>query len=159
MRCDGYSDDEINRGIELSIITHGWYLLCVGPGAHAGGAHWAYTIGLDQSFGLPELVATDLVHPQGGRFLEWAATELSRGRSLDDLSVDGVAWRPVHDDHLMTGLVAGWEDYTRESPVMTRFVQLVPPFDAECPSCPSAMADLADPDEEFPGNRGVTLAS
>ncbi|MDH3707357.1 MAG: DUF4262 domain-containing protein, partial [Acidimicrobiia bacterium] len=125
----------------------------------ADGAHWAYTIGLEQSFGLPELVVTDLVHPKGGRFLDWAARELSSGRSLDDLGAHGVTWRPVHDDHLMTGLVAGWEDYFRASPVMSRFVQLVPPFDAGCRCCPSVMADLSDPAEEFPDNRGVTLAS
>jgi len=154
MICDGYSEEDVRRVIELNIITHGWHLLGVTPsGDEPDGPTWTYTIGMAESHALPELVVTDLHYEKAARFLNWVGAQLVGGRSITDLAEHGIGWAPVHDIHLGGELFCGWFDYYRTGPEDPTFVQLFPRFEIDCPSCPDFMADLSNRDELFPANR------
>jgi hypothetical protein len=45
--------DEVDRRVDADIARFGWHVALVPPAEHASG--WAFTIGLQQSFGHPEL--------------------------------------------------------------------------------------------------------
>lgn len=151
MICDGYDEEDVRRVIELNIVTHGWHVAGVVPGHDEPGNTWAYTIGLTESHGLPELVVTDVAWPHSGRLLNWAAGRLIDGGTLDDLEGERVSWVPVDDAYRDTDLLIGWYDYYRSGSQEGRFVQLLPAFDADCPCCPDRMADLSDSTDPFMG--------
>jgi len=154
--CDGYSYEEVHRGIELTILTNGWAVQGVapGPGEDPGGASWAYTIGLTENFGVPELVVTDVEYEAAGALLNWACRRLADGDSPDDLADDHVGWATVAQKHLEGELFDGWASYYDRSPGDAEFLQLIPPPEFYCEYCQSkGRADLSDPFEQFPLNR------
>ena len=105
LKCDGYSEEEIARGRELIIATHGWMVQGVVPDGHGqpnGG--FAYTVGVTESYGLPELVIMDMQHEGAHPILNWAVEFLRDGGSFDGLDAEGLRWSAVHDVHLDSGL-------------------------------------------------------
>lgn len=150
--CDGNSYEDLERVIELSILTHGWFVQSVAPGHDAppGGAHWSYTIGLTEGFSLPELVVTDIDSETGHEFMNFCGGLLTSGMSFDELNEMGIVSRPVHGAHLETELFYGWAEYYRRPGNAAEFVQLVPPALPYCICCFPLIADLSDPHEMFP---------
>lgn len=139
MKCDGYSDDQIARWLELTILTYGWAVQGVepedGPEATIAGG-WAYTIGVTQSFSLPELIITEFDFAEARDVLNWSAEFLRDGGSLDGLVDDQILWAPVHDDHLMTDLFNSYWNHYGVPPGPGQVIQLFPSSRAgECAEC------------------------
>ena len=57
LRCDGYSDEELDRQQDLAIRVNGYqYLHVYQPGSSTGDGTWTYTVGLSENFGQPEFI-------------------------------------------------------------------------------------------------------
>lgn len=156
--CDGYSEEQVKRATELRILTNGWSVEGVGPGPDddPGEATWAYTVGLTETHGAPELVVTQMKYDAAGNLLNWAGERLSNGDSVDDLADAGVRCAPVHQTHLEGELFSYWGEYYERSPGGAEFVQLIGPSDLYCSDCQTKhVADLSDPFEEFPYYRSA----
>jgi hypothetical protein len=147
MRCDGYSEEQIARWLELTILTHGWALQGVEaeePHDPAGG--WLHTVGATASHGIPELIITDRPAAEAGHVLNWAAALLRDGGSLDDLVADEVLWVPVHDDHLPSDLFINYTEHYREPPRPGQVLQLFASDQRHSAACvKAASTDLSDP--------------
>lgn len=142
MKCDGYSDDQIARNLELTILTHGWAVRGVEPSNEldddldatlTGG--WAFTIGATVSFGLPELIITEFEFSEAHHILNWAVEFLRDGGTLDGLVDDDILWAPVHDDYLTTDLFNQYWDHYREPPQPGQVLQLFPSTAEHCAQC------------------------
>ena len=151
MKCDGYSDDQIARWLELTILTHGWAVQGVEPTSpddQSGG--WAYTVGATESYGIPELVITDSDFAEAGHVLNWAVEKLRDGGTLQDLVDDHILWVPVHDDHLDSELLVSYWEHYREAPRPGGVIQLFPSNHTDSAECVKASStDLSDP-HQFP---------
>lgn len=147
LRCDGYSDEQIARDLELTILMHGWAVRGVAPREHndrAGG--WAYTIGATENFGLPELIITDTDFNEAGNVLNWAVDFLREGGTLNDLVDDQVLWVPVHDAHLNSPLFTEYQSHYGENPKSGGVLQLFPSNQCHSADCVMATSvNLADP--------------
>jgi hypothetical protein len=149
MECDGYSEEQIARWLELTILTHGWAVQGVEPSSTDdpnGG--WAYTVGATASYGIPELVITDTDFSEAGHVLNWAVEKLRDGGTIDDLVADYILWVPVHDNHLDSGLFASYWDHYRTPPEPGWVIQLFPSNREHCAECVKASStDLSDPNQ------------
>lgn len=130
IKCDGYSDEEIMRGIDLTIQVYGFYIQGVvqdpdGPG------NWSYTIGLTD-FGLPELVLADVPFDDAMQRLNEIGPRVIAGEPLASVLTDlDYTLGPVHYDHLNGDLIVVWVDYYLEMrvgnmPTSAEFLQLIP---------------------------------
>lgn len=127
-RCDGFSDgDGYGEGVErhqdLMIRVHGYVLVQV-----MAARPWSHTIGVQESWGEPELVMVDadpvvqaqvLVsilddHVDFGRMLSTTPEALD----LEVVTVDG--------SHFDGSLVAAWEERYRRRAQTGDFLQLIP---------------------------------
>lgn len=152
LKCDGYSEEEIARGVELIIATSGWMVQGVegsdGPNAHDG---FAYTIGATASYGLPELVIMDMEAAAAHEILNWAVEHLRDGGSFNDFATYNIEWTPVHDDLLDSGLFGSYTRHYGKAPAPGGVVQLFPPDFARCAPCSRVRGtDLSDPNTTHP---------
>lgn len=73
----------------------------------SGPTHWAYTIGLTESFGTPELVVADLDAHVADQIIEAVRLGLHDGESLEEIIADlGGSLVPVHLHHVTDELFA-----------------------------------------------------
>lgn len=113
VRCEGFSDDEIERREDLLIRVHGYVVVQV-----TAARPWSYTMGVTESWGHPELVMVDIDPVVQAQLLTSLVEDLPvMGRlspeSLRGLDVDLVA---VHEAHLDRGLLSAWEHrYSRRA--------------------------------------------
>ena len=56
-RCDGFSEEEVERGYDLTIKVDGYVRIQV---ESAGQPAWAYTMGLNEQFGHPDLICVQV---------------------------------------------------------------------------------------------------
>lgn len=149
LACEGYSEEQIGRWLELTILTNGWALQGVEPpDPNDRGGGWIYSVGATENFGLPELVVVDQPTQLAGQVLNWALGLLCEGASLDHLAAKGVLWVPVHDRHLPSDLFASYTAHYRRPPESGQVLQLFPAtreHSAECVRKNST--DLSDPDQ------------
>lgn len=152
LKCDGYSDDDVARFIELSILTHGWFVQGIVPGGEdpPESPTWAYTIGLTEGFDLPELIVVDTEFAEASSFLNLCGELLTSGVPFDELIDLGMLVRPVAETHLNGELFYQWANYYGQSGAAARFVQLVQPPESFCRRCYPSIPDLSDPDECYP---------
>ncbi len=147
IKCDGYSDDEVMRGIDLAIRVYGFYIQGViedpdGPG------NWAYTIGLTD-FGLPELVLTDHSFTASMQLLNAVGRRLIAGESMAEAVSDlDCTLGPVHLDHLDRDLIVVWLEYYAEMraeqlPPTASFFQLIPAASERRSSVDVPLTDLS----------------
>lgn len=157
--CDGNSYEDLERVIELSILTHGWYVQSVLPASAQDhhdpeeledGPGWSYTIGITEGFNLPELIVIGLDHRTAMEFLNTCGDLLTAGMSLDELGELGIDSHNVHETHLNGELFFRWSEYYQRSGSAARVIQLVPPRSVFCACCYPMIPDLSDPDEPFP---------
>lgn len=149
--CDGHSHEDLERVIELTILTHGWYVQGVGPSDdEPDGSHWAYTIGLTEGFGLPELIVTDTDYSDARVFLNLCADMLTAGVTFEELDEMGIISRQVAEPHLTGELFFGWARHYDISGAAANVMQVVQPPNAFCACCYPTIADLSNPDEPFP---------
>ena len=96
LRCDGYSEDDVLRAIDLNVRVHGFHICAV-----EGTRPWTYTIGVPESAGHPDLVVTDVETEQAGELLWHVVRHIDDVGGLDaaDLEADGIRVVPVHPSH------------------------------------------------------------
>ena len=92
LRCDGYSDDDGNRMVDLHIRVYGYHITQV-----EDRDPWCYTIGLEQSFGHPEVVTTSLEMSAQVELIQTFAAMLTGSGEVDHARVAS-RWR--FDKHL-----------------------------------------------------------
>ncbi len=147
MRCDGFSEEEIERHDDLCIQVHGFLMQQVYEQPRDERS-WTYTIGLIENFGHPELLCVqisantqaELVHALGTAVVENG--ELP-AEALQDLDVE---LRPVHEDHLDGDLVASWRNrYAGRPPARGEFLQVVPGPSWFCRCHEGSVQHLDDP--------------
>lgn len=88
--CDGFSEDDVIRGLDLTIRTYGWALTQVDGGRTA----WGYTIGLLESYGHPELIVMDLDVGFQPKLMRPLVETIESEGSLDPAELDGLAFSP-----------------------------------------------------------------
>jgi hypothetical protein len=153
-RKRGWRSSELEREIESKIAEVGWYALAVfpAPGEPPEAFGWTYTIGLQASWGHPELIVTGLepriAHAQLG-----AAVEIIKGggRLEHDSELEGILAAPLR---LAVRAVANWqaaelmpwaEAYERRQGLELEALQLIwPDRDGRFPWDPR-YADEAQP--------------
>ena len=108
--CRGWTAEEVAADQRHHIATIGWTVLMIEP--RPGGVGWAYTIGLSESYGHPELLcfscdvrsAWAMLNRLGARVRD--GTVVQPGRDvLAEVTTDVV---DVHPVHLFGELVNGW---------------------------------------------------
>ena len=157
MICEGRTHKEAARWLELTILTHGWAVLGVEPDDPADPTgSWLYTVGATESFGIPELIITDLPTAEAHHVLNWSIETLRDGGTLEDLVADNIDWAPVHDRHLSTDLFNQYFNHYEQWPAPGRVLQLFPSTLEQCAGCVRASStDLSDPssraDQNPPG--------
>ena len=146
-KCDGYTDEQLDRGLKLRILIHGWAVQGVEPATPDGpSGGWAYTIGATENCGVPELIITDTNWDEAQHVLNWAISRLRDGDTLDDLIEDEVLWGPVHDAHLPSHLFNIYADHYRRLPDPGQFIQLFPSNRKHSAHfVKAASTDLSDP--------------
>ena len=114
--CDGGTADELMREITDHIDQHGWHVMGVDGGPRGSG--WAYTIGLTESFGHPELAYTGMccfrcahhsLNAFGARIAE--GEQFATG---DDIVFDGdllARFGPVHQRHWQAERFNMWLEF------------------------------------------------
>jgi hypothetical protein len=112
--CDGMTYEESLRRLDGVVASHGWAIQGVEADRH--GPPWAYTIGLIEHFGHPELVVTDCTWPVAVELLNDVGDRVAAGARLavgDTVRGDAgrVELAPVHPGHLQHGLCASWTSY------------------------------------------------
>lgn len=120
--CEGKTLEEVHREMGLRIAERGWGVVAVeGDGRRWG--PWAYTVGLSDAFGHPELVVADVELSGAYRVLdvfaqavhdedEWFISGDVIDFGADDEATIRVA--AVHASHLRTELFSGWHAYYRD---------------------------------------------
>jgi hypothetical protein len=114
--CDGGSFDELHRLIDDAIDEPGWFVQSIEAGPDV--PPWAYTIGLSERFGHPELVVVDAhCFRCGANLLQAVADDVAAGvvyRPGSEVRHDGrVVARigDVHADEWATDRFNGWLGY------------------------------------------------
>jgi Domain of unknown function (DUF4262) len=111
--CDGGTVDDLLDIVEEEIDDQGYSVMPVGDGRGPG---WAYTIGLTESFGQPELVMTNAKPSFAATAFAAMAGLAAAGEGLDTCdSVDlaGATFRfcTIHPWHVEHGLLNVWAAY------------------------------------------------
>ncbi len=131
LRCDGYSEEEVDRAHELAIRVHGWTGIQVSDDGDSG---WTYTLGLNDRLGHPDLIMIDVELEVQGQIVDWLASMVAETGSLDVAVVEanGIELVPVHPDQLCGGLVAQWSHTYGRYPAGGEFLQVLPPRGSLC---------------------------
>ena len=142
LQCDGYSEDDVNRMVDLHIRVYGYHVTQVEERDP-----WCYTIGLQQSFGHPELVTTTVKMSTQVGLIQTVASMLTGSGEIDheELGRIGIRLVPVHRSHLATGLVGSWESFYGRRATPGSFLQILPPKSWLCPCHQNAVARLDRP--------------
>ncbi len=139
MKCNGYSQEEIERQQDLQIRVHGYtYVHVYDPDPDAIDGTWTYSIGLNESFGQPDLIVVGIGPNRQVSLLRAVADSIVAGNFDNSfLAKLDVSLVTVHEDHFPDGLVAEWEDRYGDAK-RGDFLQIVPGESWYCPCCPGA---------------------
>lgn len=143
MRCDGYSEEEIERHTDLVIRVHGFLMQQV-----EADPSWTYTIGALESWARPELIVVDIDAETQVQLLRAVADGyVTSGEilpsTLELLDVELVA---VDEQHFRDGLVAAWEERYSMAATTGDFLQVVPGPSWFCEHHARQVRRLDDPD-------------
>lgn len=141
--CDGRSFEEVERGVDLSILIYGWHLAMV-----EASTPWSYTIGLTETFDHPELVVVGMELAAEQKLINMAVQLIERDGRLepDEVAKRGVEVVSVHDRHLRDEWFGQWSNRYGTQPPAGSFLQIIPPTDwfCECHSHATRRLDRAD---------------
>jgi hypothetical protein len=128
--------------VDLHIRVHGYHVTQV-----EDRDSWCYTIGLEQSFGHPELVTTTLEMSAQLELIRTVAAMLAHDGVVDRVRLRGLDMKlvAVHRSHLATGLVGGWESFYARSATPGSFLQVLPPRNWLCDCHRNAVTRLDRP--------------
>ena len=90
LECDGFSHEQVMRGLDLKIRTYGWALTQVDEGPSA----FSYTIGLVESYGHPELIALDFDAKHHHPLISWLVDDIVEHGRITEAGVHDVAIFP-----------------------------------------------------------------
>jgi len=113
--CSGEDRDDVLFHIDATIERFGWYIQGV-VGHEPPALDWAYSIGLAQRFGHPELVVVGVEAEIAAEAINDLGEMVRSGRRLApgssvELADGDVAIGMVHSAHFETGLMAMWHEY------------------------------------------------
>lgn len=148
--------DQFMADMEMRIITDGFTIHTDLPDPTR--VNTAYTIGLSKSFGLPELVITNLDFIDSVMLILWVTDQLQQGESLDDLDPAQFSAVPVHIEHLNGDLMNEWRNYYEEEPSTVDVVQLQLGPELACPCCTPSQVDLTNPSASLKVSRRANRA-
>jgi hypothetical protein len=148
--------DQLMAGMEMRIITNGYTIQGVLPDDDCVG--WTYTIGLAESFDLPELVITNIDNRIAASMLTWAVEQLQDGADLDDLDPTQFTAVPVHHAHLNGEVMNMWREHYGEEPSSVDVMQLQLGQEFGCPCCITTQVDLSDPTATLDRSRRLNRA-
>lgn len=137
LECDGWTPEEIRQHTADCIDWYGWAVQMVEPSPRGWG--WAYTLGLLERFGHPELVMVGRVHFGAlGGLINQLGEQIQRGGRItaggvarlggDDFPV--VAVHPGQYEH---GLFNLWFDHYQGAGPDLRALQILLPPEPGCP--------------------------
>ena len=111
MICDGMSWEEVERREEMIFSVYGWLLRSVEPEPEWGLLGWHYTIGLSESFGVPDLLLVGepdfLLGARAVRFV--AESVVDHGWDLQEVAaVHDLGLRPIDTTHMPEDTLADW---------------------------------------------------
>lgn len=113
--CNGATLHEVLDRIDDDIRRRGWAIQGVEGSRHGGGDRpWAYSIGLIERYGHPELVVIDLAVGACLGLVDELAARVATGERFapgDDVPIHGdasVGFVPVHAAHIERGLLNMW---------------------------------------------------
>ncbi|MDO8389448.1 MAG: DUF4262 domain-containing protein [Actinomycetota bacterium] len=130
LECDGFSHEEVMRGLDLKIRTYGWALVQVEDGSSS----FAYTIGLVENYGHPKLIAVD-VKPELQHALIKPLVDgiIERGRPPAGLlALGGLRCVEVHADNLVSEFFGSWANRYGHLPRPGQALQVVLPDEVYC---------------------------
>lgn len=138
MRCNGYSQEDLDRQQDLAIRVNGYsYIHVYDPGDPKGiDGTWTYTLGILEGFGQPDFIVLGIDTDKQVALIKALAESIVVGAfSKAILAELDVSLATVHEDHFPDGLVGEWED--RYGPAQRGdFVQIVPGDSWYCRCCP-----------------------
>lgn len=150
--CDNkYSFEQAMRGLELRILTYGHAVQGVEPGPD--NVTWSYSVGVTESYGLPEFVVTEVDYPESAHLINRVVEQLREGATLEDLEERGLSFTTVHDVHLDGELVNVWCEFYGHPPESGTVLQIRPGTTCSCVACTAPIIDLSDPNASL-YNRG-----
>ncbi|MGH9156409.1 MAG: DUF4262 domain-containing protein [Acidimicrobiales bacterium] len=162
--CDGATEDEVRQHLADSIEWYGWSVQ--GVEASPGGWGWAYTVGLVERFGHPELVVASMLNfNANGGLLNLLGNEIQTGRRFGSglrTMVGGADLRftAVHPRQFEHGVFNMWFDHYRafgaQGPELTA-LQVVLPSTLFCPVHAGPQPRLDRPEDEL-GSLGPNRA-
>lgn len=148
LKCDGYSDEELDRQQDLAIRVNGYQYLNVYDPGHVEeiDGSWTYTIGLAESFGQPDFLCIGVKPERQAAIVKALGDCIVEDGFLDpavltDLDVSLV---PVHQDHLTDGLVGAWE-HRYGMAEAGDFLQVIPGASWYCRCHPANVQRMDDP--------------
>ena len=149
--CDGTTYEASWQRIQDLVASRSWAIQGVEAAAHQ--RPWAYTIGLTESFGHPELVITDGTWPTSVEILNMLGEWIRDGDEYDVGSVvDAGEFRielgAVHASFLHHGLCASWSAYYEwagTDPGPLQVLQVMTTSRGTCEHQRARRADLAVP--------------
>jgi hypothetical protein len=129
LRCDGYSEDDVLRAIDLNVRVHGFSMTYV-----EGSRPWTYTIGVTESKGHPDLVITDMEGPSAAPMLRWLYEQIDPADGIDSAAVAAAGVGLVRlDARYLTGYWFGdWVRRYGRLPRVGEFLQVLPPGHVFC---------------------------
>lgn len=114
--CDGGTPDELMRSIAGHIEQYGWHVSAVSDGVP--GLGWAYTVGLTETFGHPELITTGMccmecAHSTLNNVGEMVAagSTFAPGDEVFDEGAVRARIGAVHERHWQSGRFNTWLEY------------------------------------------------
>ena len=118
LRCDGYSEEEVERSLDLGIRVNGWTATQISDDGERG---WTYTLGMNERLDHPDLIILDAPIDIQAKIVSWLADKVCDDGDLDerDLEGNGIELLPVHPGQLTGGLVAQWSHRYRRFPAGT----------------------------------------
>ena len=138
MKCDGYSQEDLDQQQDLTIRVHGYsYIHVYDPDdPQCIDGSWTYTIGLKENFGQPEFIIVGIETDRQVALIK-ALAESIVASAFDDsvLAELDVSLIAVHEDHFADGLVGEWE-VRYGSAQRGDFMQIVPGDSWYCRCCP-----------------------
>ncbi len=127
MVCDGFSFEEIERQLDLSIQVNGFFIQQVGD-SFDDPTLWSYTIGVNESWGHADFVVVDMPADLQRHVIAALIDDVvdfgevrAETRRLLDLELV-----PVHRSHLAAGMVGMWEVRNGRDAEPGDFFQIVP---------------------------------
>lgn len=150
MRCEGYSDEEIERHQDLVIRVHGFMIQQV-----QDHPPWTYTVGIRESWTRPELLMVDIDAEVQAILILAVADDLAAHGDIrpDTLELLDVELATVDEAHFRDGMVGVWEDRYSMSARTGDFVQIVPGPSWFCERHAAAVRRLDHPAEPGDGRR------